>query len=363
MERVLVCGLVSTRAHKLTFPSFKRQVLDELDADLALALAIDENYDYGNPFWQHARYRWTSPTFREDYGKAYDLAQRWLCAQYNVTPPDWRAMLRVRGYWQGGIRSAEPEPTASAILPFCRWLLLRGLQEDRIIDRYDRFVITRPDFIWLCPHPPLPILDSNAIWVPEGEDHGGLNDRHLVASRADIERCLDGIKDVLLYPGELYDEIKDQSGYVNDERLLAHHLKREGLLQKVKRFPSVMYTAREVDDESPTWSKGYYEGSVGHYIKYEKEFHAACAYSTVIRSSADWEGANWKRFETSSLNKLPVPLFRRLRYASEGAYYKMLSGFRRPGRIQRGVNVCKWILRVAAQKAEEVAGSFVKKST
>ena len=31
MERVLVCLLASTRAHQLTFPSFKRQVLDELN--------------------------------------------------------------------------------------------------------------------------------------------------------------------------------------------------------------------------------------------------------------------------------------------------------------------------------------------
>ena len=34
-ERVLVCLLASTRAHQLTFPSFKRQVLDELKGSLA----------------------------------------------------------------------------------------------------------------------------------------------------------------------------------------------------------------------------------------------------------------------------------------------------------------------------------------
>ena len=75
MERVLVCLLASTRAHQLTFPSFKRQVLDELNADLALALLIDDKYDYSNPFWQHAKYRWTAPTY-SDYGEAFDFAQR-----------------------------------------------------------------------------------------------------------------------------------------------------------------------------------------------------------------------------------------------------------------------------------------------
>ena len=81
MEKVLVCLLASTRAHQLTFPSFKRQVLDELNGDLALALTIDEKYDYANPFWQHAKYRWTAPDF-SDYGEGFDLAQRrrsWDC--------------------------------------------------------------------------------------------------------------------------------------------------------------------------------------------------------------------------------------------------------------------------------------------
>ena len=110
MESVLVCLLASTRANLLTFPSFKRQVLDELNGDLALALAIDEKYDYANPFWQHAKYRWTSRNF-SDVGEAFDLAQRWLCQQQNVSAADWRSMLHIKGLWQGGIRSPDPQPS------------------------------------------------------------------------------------------------------------------------------------------------------------------------------------------------------------------------------------------------------------
>jgi hypothetical protein len=87
MEKVLVCMLASTRAHQLTFPRFKKQVLDELNGDLALALAIDEKYDHANPFWQHAKYRWTAPNFN-DVGEGFDLAQRWLCEQHNVPAPN-----------------------------------------------------------------------------------------------------------------------------------------------------------------------------------------------------------------------------------------------------------------------------------
>ena len=246
MEKVLVCLLASTRAHQLTFPSFKRQVLDELNGDLALALD-DEKYDYANPFWQHAKYRWTAPDF-SDVGEGFDLAQRWLCQQHNVPAPDWRSMLQIKGNWQGGIRSPDPQPSRASIQIFCRWLLLHRLQQDDVLDRYDRFVITRSDFVWLCPHPPLSVLDREAIWFPDGEHYGGLNDRHLVASRADVVNCLNILEDILLHPIQLYEEMKSQPTR-NIEQFLAYHLSRKGLRHKVKLFPYVMYLARSVRDE------------------------------------------------------------------------------------------------------------------
>ena len=274
-EKVLVCLIASTRAYELTFPSFKQHVLDELNADLALALVVDKNYDYSNPLWQHAKYRWTIPAF-SDYGDAFDLAQRELCQQLKVPAPDWRLLLQVKGIWQGGIKAPDPQSSASSILPFCRWLLLNGLKKDKILDRYDRFVITRSDFLWLCPHPPLSILDRDAIWLPNGEDYGGLNDRHLVASRADVVNCLNVIEDILLHPIQLYEEMKnDAHADWNNELFLAHHFLRKGLIDKVRRFPYFMYLARPDDEKGPTFSPGRYEPRIGHYVKYEEEYQVA----------------------------------------------------------------------------------------
>ena len=100
----------------------------------------------------------------------------------------------------------------ASLLFFCRWLLLQGLKQDDVLDRYDRFVITRSDFVWLCPHPPLSVLDRSAIWFPNGEHWGGLNDRHLVVSRTDVVNCLDLIEDILLEPNQLYEELKYMKG-------------------------------------------------------------------------------------------------------------------------------------------------------
>jgi hypothetical protein len=350
VEKVLVCLLASTRAHQLTFPSFKRQVLDELNGDLALALAIDEKYDYANPFWQRAKYRWTAPDF-SDVGEGFDLAQGWLCQQHNVPAPDWRSMLQIKGNWQGGIRSPDPQPSRASIQIFCRWLLLHRLQQDEVLDRYDRFVITRSDFVWLCPHPPLSILDGDSIWTPDGEQYGGVNDRHLVVSRADLLNCLNVIEDILLQPLELYEQMKYQPTW-NSEQFLAHRLQRKGLLHKVKLFPYVMYLARSVRDEPLPYheSPGYYEPAVGHFIKYEKEFRSARAYATIIHGRADWEDRAWMQFEPEQAASPSASLLRRLRYACERVYYeriarpeRILSALIRPGRLERFVHFCKRI--------------------
>jgi len=348
VERVLVCLLGKPRAHQLTFPSFKREVLDELNGDLALALTIDENFDYANPFWQHAKYRWTAPDFT-DYGEAFDLAQRWLCQQHNIPAPDWRLMLQIRGNWQGAIRSPDPSPSVSSILFFCRWLLLHGLQQDGVLDRYDRFVITRSDFVWLCPHPPLSILDRDAIWFPDGEHYGGLVDRHLVVSRADVVNCLNVIEDILLEPSQLYEELNYMQGRQlfqnNLEQFLAHHLHRKGLFHKVKMFPYVMYLARPVWEESPTWSRGHYEPAVGHYVKYASEYRDASAFATIIHSRADWETGVWRKFDPTSVTRHPHSLLRRLQYALDSTYYRILSAVRRPGRVRRLARFCTRMLR------------------
>jgi hypothetical protein len=335
MERVLVCLLASTRAHQVTYPTFKQRVLDELNADLALALAIDHTYDYANPFWQQAKFRWTMPILA-DYGAAYDQMQLRLCQERGLQPPDWRVMLRVKGIWQGGIASPSPQRSVSALLPLCRALLLHGLQKDGVLDRYDRFVITRSDFMWLSPHPPLSILDRDALWFPDGELWGGLNDRHLVASRDDIADCLNGIEEILLHPGELYEQLKDLQP--NDEQLLWHHFARRGILQKRRFFPYVMYLARAAADKSPTWTPGRYDPGSGHFVKYEAEFRSARAFAPIIRSRGDWEKGQWRQFQPESVARPHVPMPRRLWDLSKCLYHdrtQLLLALSQPGRRDR----------------------------
>ena len=56
MSKTLVIILSETRAHELTFNSFKKNVIDELNADLCLCIGVKKDYDYNNPFYKLAKY-------------------------------------------------------------------------------------------------------------------------------------------------------------------------------------------------------------------------------------------------------------------------------------------------------------------
>ncbi|KAI9033319.1 hypothetical protein DFJ74DRAFT_640549 [Hyaloraphidium curvatum] len=52
--------------------------------------------------------------------------------------------------------------------------------------RYQTVVRTRPDMLWIAPHPPLGLMaevDRDAVFVPDAEHWGGINDRHTAFPR------------------------------------------------------------------------------------------------------------------------------------------------------------------------------------
>lgn len=47
-----------------------------------------------------------------------------------------------------------------------------------------RFLVrTRTDLKWLANHPPATLLGEDHCWIPEGQDYGGINDRHAFCGR------------------------------------------------------------------------------------------------------------------------------------------------------------------------------------
>lgn len=285
-ERTLVCVLAQTRAHALSWPSFKRNVLDELNADLAVALCMDDRYDYANPFWRHAQHRWAAPEYA-DFGDGFDEAQRWLACEAGLEPKPWRHVLDVGGVWLGAIKGPNQQRGAGAVLFYIRWFLRHQIVLNGLLDRYDRFVITRSDFIWACPHPPLSVLDPQGVWFPYGEFYGGLTDRHLVISSADVIAVLAMLDDIVLRPDELIARL-GPSPNLNIESYIYLHLRWRGLHSRTRLFPYVMYTVRDTGDPT-SWAAGTWSEEAGVTVKYPGEYQVAKAWRDQITTRKAWE--------------------------------------------------------------------------
>ena len=303
-ERVLVCVLAQTRAHEATWPSFQKHVLQELDADLALSIGLDEHYDFSNPFWQHARYRWTVPE-PEDFGVGFDQARSWFTARNGTNEPaDWRLLLAVRDNWLGGIAGPGSRLGSGAIQYYFRWLLYRHLVEEGIVQRYDRFIVTRSDYLWPVPHPPLALLAPDFLWMPDGERYGGLPDRHVIASAADILPAINLIEAIVVRPQQLAESMGGH-GRWNMESYLKHHLLGAGLSHGLRFFPYVMYTVRGEADTS-RWRMGCFDRELGLYVKYPNERRSAKRYEW-IRSAEDWQRLATSQPDVFHANLEPPP--------------------------------------------------------
>ena len=73
MSKTLVIILCETRSYELTFESFKKNIIDELNADLCLCIGIKPNYDYNNPFYNLAKYKFLYNE-SDDFGDAFEYA-------------------------------------------------------------------------------------------------------------------------------------------------------------------------------------------------------------------------------------------------------------------------------------------------
>lgn len=279
-ERVLVCVLGQLRAHELTWPNFKTNVLDELEADLAVCIGTDDQFDPANPYYANARHRWSIAEFA-DYAEGFELARQALGGV-----ADWRMLLTVGSQWLGGIKAENAHPGSGSIQIFFRWFLLNNLLKDNLIAQYDRFIITRSDFFYCSPHPPVDVLDCNALWIPDGEDYGGFTDRHLVVTAGDVQASLSLIDDIVVRPHALLAEMRRYNQW-NIERYLRFQFVKKGLARRVRRFPYVMFTVRGANDSS-SWSWGKFDPEAGMIVKYASEKKEAMKYTNLIKCKDDW---------------------------------------------------------------------------
>ena len=281
-SRVLVIMLGWLRAHEVTWHNFKTNVLDELEADLAVCVQDDKYFDFTNPFLVNAKFRWVAPA-ASDIGDIYDKIHRRMGSE-----EDWRILCEVKGTWLGGIVQSDQATYASLELAL-RWFIVDNVIASGLTTVYDRFVITRSDFYYLCPHPPLDCLYKNYIWIPDGEDYGGICPRHLVVSADDIINSINMLNDFLMHPRELFSAMSWKSDW-NIEQVIALYYTRKQLMSKVKRFPYVMFLVRSHADPIPSHGGhgGNYDEQLFAFVKYKQERDEAERHKGLLRCKDDW---------------------------------------------------------------------------
>lgn len=102
----------------------------------------------------------------------------------------WRDPARIKGNWLGCLEgeAGDMERTGSGLCQMhshrqC-WDMISSHERRRGLE-YERVIYTRADMRWLGPHLPLSLLPAGKgeVYVVDGEDNGGINDRHWVMPR------------------------------------------------------------------------------------------------------------------------------------------------------------------------------------
>jgi len=379
MSKVLVIVLSETRASELTFDSFKKNVIDELNADLCICIGVKPDYDYNNPFYNLAKYKFLYDE-PDDFGDAFEYAfniiskdrakyecleninalygkiqfskqtteninyygdetindfdkfdddeivvhtnnfpdNLWknqvygikssnndnLINQKNVItykkPLYWREFLKIVFHgW--GVKGAKTEhPASSGILLFFRWFLLKNLIDNDLINKYDRFIITRSDYIYQLPHPKVELMNENRIWIPNCEYYGGYTDRHVVLSKNNIESYLNIFNNMVLRSNEYFMKMKNIVD-LNLEKLIKFHLEQNNVEHLVKEFPYVMYSVRNINGTT-RWSQGHFSNQLGYFVKYPPEYEK----STYYKSEFEKSGLNIDEFYKDLYECIPL---------------------------------------------------------
>jgi hypothetical protein len=233
--RPLVCFIGTLRSLEITAPSLNKNLIEALNADVALCVSRVSSEDE-TKIAVFPETRIVDCCLYEDARAGYEeLCDSISRDRYGTRPPyPWRKTLSIAGNWLGGLKGI---PGSGMHLNYNYFKLRERLSSPQIQrKKYTHFIITRTDFQWLAPHPPLHLLDDRLAWIPEGEDYHGYNDRHVVCSARNVDSYLNFFE--ALISGEAYSYLHPYKS-LNHEYQLKLHLIHRGI--RVGRFKNLAY--------------------------------------------------------------------------------------------------------------------------
>ena len=263
-DRVLVVVNGEVRGGSAAWASMLKRLVAPHKADLALIVGRLPN----NATLLHraSRHVWEVPEY-DDWGIVLDQAASKNCASSN-----WRKLCAdVDAQFLGGVKPCRHPGSAGILLAF-RYLFTQKLAE---LQGYDWFVFTRADFLYLCDHVDVRLLDPTKVWAKLGEEYGGYSDRHIVTHHTLVRKTHGVTEDVVCNPDVYRELVRDKEGWYNLESVLKEYWQRAGLA--VSQFPLPAFTVR-AEGDSTRWSQGKEHADTAHLgvrIKYPDEYELA----------------------------------------------------------------------------------------
>nr|QBK86968.1 MAG: hypothetical protein LCMAC103_03100 [Marseillevirus LCMAC103] len=264
--RVLVCVLGNLRGSPVAWNSLLEHVVAPNNADLALCYhnTGDGGEEENTVLYKAAKYRWRVPEF-SDWGVALDGVAKGETA--------WRKVLPMPGIlWGGVFRDGARLKGSGAIIYFFRHCLKGRLLAHKLHEAYDAFVITRADHFYVR-HPKIELLDLRRLWIPEGEDYGGLCDRHMIVGKENVVAVLSMLDCLFADPDKFVATFHLGGAHrrLNTEIFLSMFLRENKLHASVRRFERTFFLVKTATDQTSWAGNALFVDALGLYCKYPNE--------------------------------------------------------------------------------------------
>lgn len=272
-NRTLVIVMGSIRGGELAWQTLYRNVLDLNSADLALVVGEVAPENRTSSLYGRAKYLYEFLEFN-DWGTAIDL----------INGTAWRdELLPYVSKGNGLFGAVDGRKGSGAVIFMARWYVSKAIEEYGLKERYDRFVLTRSDHYYGCEHD-LSLLDPSFVWVPIGQDFGGITDRHMICNNGQILKALDIFPTAIRHPTKYADSRLNRT---NPEKMIARRWKEENLWDNVRRFDRVMFTCAAAGDKTRWKGKSKEKAEEGVFLKYKKEYKQ----TKCICGASKWDEA------------------------------------------------------------------------
>ena len=220
MNKYLIILAGSPRGGEKTYSSLYKYVKNHLNADLALC-TTEDMYDESISLFQNPDYLW----LLKDYDNFFDYFNE----NFDGSWKEYFELGKGTGLYESG----------SIHFIFKDFILKNYLN---ILENYDFIIYSRFDQYYLDFHIN---GDKNRILIPEGEDYYGICDRHAIIPKEYISKFLKICEYI-----NLEKSLEVNTEYLNCETSFLNHLKHEGLLSFVERYPRTQFTSALSKDKT-----------------------------------------------------------------------------------------------------------------